>query len=42
MPPGEAVNAPSVEVFKARLNGSLGSLIEWIATLLMVTTQAIL
>jgi len=25
----EAVDAPSLEVFKARLGGTLGSLIEW-------------
>ena len=28
----EAVDAPSLEVFKARLDGTLGSLIYWVAT----------
>jgi len=27
--PREAVDAPSVEVFKARLNGALSNLVEW-------------
>ena len=32
----EAVDAPSsLEVFKARLDGALGSLIQWVATLPM-------
>ena len=30
--PREAVDAPSLEVFKARLDGTLGSLIYWVAT----------
>jgi len=32
---GEAVNAPSLEVFKARLAGAPGSLVCWLATLPM-------
>ena len=31
----EAVDAPSLETFKARLDGALGSLIWWVATLSM-------
>jgi len=33
--PREAVDAPSLEVFKARLDGALGSLSWWVATLPM-------
>ena len=33
--PREVVGAPSLEVFKARFNGALGSLIWWVATLPM-------
>ena len=33
--PREVVNAPSLEAFKARLNGILGSLIWWLTTLPM-------
>ena len=33
--PREAVNAPSLEVFKARLHGSLGNLVFWNVSLLM-------
>jgi len=29
----EVVDAPSLEFFKARLDGALGSLIKWLATL---------
>ena len=32
--PREAVGAPSLEVSKARLDGTLGSLSWWVATLL--------
>ena len=31
--PKEVVNAPSLEVFKARLDVALGSLVYWLATL---------
>ena len=31
----KAADAPPPEVFKARLNGALGSLIQWVATLLI-------
>ena len=31
--PSGAVGAPSLEVFKARLDGALGSLIRWVADL---------
>ena len=31
--PREDVDAPSLEAFKARLDGALGSLIWWMATL---------
>ena len=33
--PREGVGAPSLEAFKARLDGILGSLIRWVATLTM-------
>jgi len=33
--PREAVDAPSLDTFKARLDGALGSLISWVASLLM-------
>ena len=33
--PREIVDAPSLEAFKARLNGIVGSLIWWVATLNM-------
>ena len=33
--PGEAVGAPSLEVFKARLDGALGSLSWWVMSLSM-------
>ena len=33
--PERVVGAPSLEVFKARLDGALGSLIQWVATLPM-------
>ena len=33
--PREAVDAPSLEVLKARLDGTLGSLSWWVAALLM-------
>jgi len=33
--PGEAVYAPSLEVFKARLDGALTNLIWWNMSLLM-------
>jgi len=33
--PIEAVDAPSVEVFKARLDGALANLIQWVASLPM-------
>jgi len=33
--PGEAVGAPSLEVFKARFHGALGSLSWWVAALPM-------
>jgi len=33
--PREAVNAPSLEVFKARLDGALSSLVWWKMSLLM-------
>jgi len=33
--PRKAVDAPSLEVFKARLDGALGSLVCWVATLPM-------
>jgi len=33
--PRKAVHAPSLEVFKARLDGALGSLIQWVAALPM-------
>ena len=32
-PPREAVDAPSLEVFKGRLDGALGNLIYWVAAL---------
>ena len=32
--PREAVDAPSIEVLKARLDGALGSLLWWVAALL--------
>ena len=32
----EAVGAPSLEALKARLDGALGSLIQWVAALPMV------
>lgn len=32
--PGETVDAPSLEGFKVRLNGTLGRLIWWVAALL--------
>ena len=31
--PKEAVDAPSLETFKARLDVALGSLVRWLATL---------
>ena len=31
--PKEAVDAPSLEAFKARLDAALGSLVWWLATL---------
>ena len=31
----QAVDAPSLEVFQARLDGALDSLIQWVATLPM-------
>jgi len=31
--PKEAVGAPSLEAFKARLDAALGSLVWWLATL---------
>ena len=31
--PKEAVDAPSLEAFKARLDGALGSLVWWLASL---------
>ena len=31
--PKEAIDAPSLEVFKARFNEALGSLVCWMATL---------
>jgi len=31
--PKEAVDAPSLQAFKARLEGALGSLVCWLATL---------
>jgi len=31
--PKEAVDAPSLEAFKARLDGALGSLVCWLVTL---------
>ena len=34
--PKEAVTAPSMEVFKARLDGALSSLVWWKMSLLMV------
>ena len=34
--PREAVDAPSLEAFKARLDGALGSLTYWVAALRMV------
>ena len=33
--PREAVDALSLEAFKVRLDGALGSLIQWVATLPM-------
>ena len=33
--PREAVGAPSLETFKAKLDGALGSLIWWVETLPM-------
>ena len=33
--PREAVGTPSLDTFKARLDGALGSLISWVASLLM-------
>ena len=33
--PGEAVAAPSLEVFKARLDGALSNLVWWKMSLLM-------
>ena len=33
--PKEVVDAPSLEAFKARLDVALGSLVWWLATLLM-------
>ena len=33
--PGEVVDTPFLEVFKARLDGTLGSLIWWLRTLHM-------
>ena len=35
MLPKEALGAPSLEAFKVRLDGALGSLISWVASLLM-------
>jgi len=35
--PWEAVNAPSLEAFKARLDVALGSLVCWLATLHVAT-----
>ena len=35
MLPREAVDAPSLEAFKATLDGALGSLIQWVAALPM-------
>jgi len=37
--PREAVGAPSLEVFKARIDAALGSLIWWVATLPMVGSR---
>jgi len=34
--PKEAVDAPSLEVFKARLDVAVGSLVWWLATLPML------
>jgi len=34
--PREPVDAPPLEAFKAKLDGALGSLIWWVATLPMV------
>jgi len=34
--PREAVDAPSLEVFKARLDGALSNLVWWKVSLLMV------
>jgi len=31
--PGEAVDAPSLEAFRSRRDGALGSLVCWLATL---------
>jgi len=36
MLPREAVDAPSLEVFKARLDGALSNLIQWKVSLPMV------
>ena len=33
--PRKVVDAPSLKVFKARLNGALGNLVWWVATLSM-------
>ena len=33
----EIVGAPSLETFKARLDGALGSLIQWVAALPMAS-----
>ena len=37
--PREAVHAPSLEVFNARLDGALGSLSWWVAALLMAVCR---
>jgi len=37
--PRVAVDAPSLEAFLARLDGALGNMMQWLASLLVVVTK---